>query len=563
MQTTSTSETQALALFFEKVKTMGFVSRVFNWKPFRALSFEAYDQYQSLKQMQTQHEHTQQALHRAESVISTHRAETIEIKEKLEQKQAYLEERKTEIVRLQEHQKQMQDKLIFEKEQLAVAQQTASMQSKRLETLEKELSNLKVIEQKDREAQKAKQLELVKLQGELKQAQEHLEDRSNLVSTLSEKVSHHEQRLLETAAEKAAFAGQIEQLQTDLQKKEQEVGKTSTTAEKNQERIQQLEKEKLLLDQQLQTSRQQLNQAKEKLVQYEERAEEQQRQFDYRVSQVNAIKTQLDQETQRMRDARENEMLAQIEALKNVWQSHEETVERRIQDICNRYNIEYVDREKVPFRGKPDNTLRIANEFLIFDAKAPTSEDLKTFGAYIRKSAEQLKKYAHHDGVKKDLFLVIPHNASAHIKETYLNMTDYRVFVVTPDALEPIILSLLKIEEYEFAEQLSPEEREQIGRIIGKFAHAAKRKIQIDTYLNNNFLSILEQCDRLPENLLQEAVSFEKSDKLNPPMEKRVKVISMKETHKSVKKLQANAQAENIPVGAVLASIDQIPLEHP
>ena len=73
-------------------------------------------------------------------------------------------------------------------------------------------------------------------------------------------------------------------------------------------------------------------------------------------------------------------------------------------------------------------------------------------------------------------------------------MGDYNVFVITIDSLEPIILSLKKIEEYEFAEQLSPEERDNICRIIGKFAHTTKRKIQVDQFFTNQFIELLVKC---------------------------------------------------------------------
>lgn len=48
---TPTREHQALSLFFEKIKTMGFMARLFHWKPFLTLSFEAYAQYQSLSKV--------------------------------------------------------------------------------------------------------------------------------------------------------------------------------------------------------------------------------------------------------------------------------------------------------------------------------------------------------------------------------------------------------------------------------------------------------------------------------------------------------------------------------
>ncbi len=68
-------------------------------------------------------------------------------------------------------------------------------------------------------------------------------------------------------------------------------------------------------------------------------------------------------------------------------------------------------------------------------------------------------------------------------------MADYNVYIITKDSLEPIIIALKKIEEYEFADKLSPEERDNICRVIGKFAHTTKRKIQIDQFSLTSSLS--------------------------------------------------------------------------
>ena len=78
----------------------------------------------------------------------------------------------------------------------------------------------------------------------------------------------------------------------------------------------------------------------------------------------------------------------------------------------------------------------------------------------------------------KDLFLVIPSNTLSVVNQYTYNIGDYNVYIITKDSLEPIILSLKKIEEYEFADKLSPEERDNICRIIGKFAHTTKEEFK-------------------------------------------------------------------------------------
>ena len=117
-------------------------------------------------------------------------------------------------------------------------------------------------------------------------------------------------------------------------------------------------------------------------------------------------------------------------------------MEEKIRKICQESLIEYVDKENVPFKGKPDNAIKICDEFVIFDAKSPGSDDLSNFPAYIKQQTESVKKYIKEEGVKKDIFLVIPTNTVDVVSKFSFNMADYNVYVVTEDALEPIIMSL-------------------------------------------------------------------------------------------------------------------------
>ena len=59
-----------------------------------------------------------------------------------------------------------------------------------------------------------------------------------------------------------------------------------------------------------------------------------------------------------------------------------------------------------PFHGNPDNTIEICDEYIIFDAKCPSGDDLTNFPKYIKTQTEIVKKYASQEKVKKDIFLV-------------------------------------------------------------------------------------------------------------------------------------------------------------
>jgi hypothetical protein len=233
--------------------------------------------------------------------------------------------------------------------------------------------------------------------------------------------------------------------------------------------------------------------------------------------------------------------------MKKQWAVHEVEVEQCIKMICQTHLITYVD--KVPFKGSPDNTLEICKEYIIFDSKSPANDDLTNFPKYIKDQTDGVKKYAKFEEVKKDIYLVVPTNTIDVIPKRSYNMGDYNVFIITKDALEPVILSLKKIEEYEFAEQLSPEERDNICRVIGRFAHSTKRKIQIDQYFANHFLELLKKCkNELPHEILETVIEFEKAEKLNPPVERRAKQILTKELSEQSSNINKEAEIREVQI---------------
>ena len=266
------------------------------------------------------------------------------------------------------------------------------------------------------------------------------------------------------------------------------------------------------------------------------------------VASSNTLQASLEKERQRIVDDRLKEIEENFEIQKQTWREHEKDVENHIQLICQNHVIKYVSQEEFPHpRNKPDNAIEIMDQLIIFDAKSPANDDLNNFSKYIKLQTENLKKYAKHDDVKKDLFLVIPSNTLNVIEKFTYNIGDYNVFIVTKDALEPVILSLKKVEEYEFAETLSPDQRDNICRIIGKFAHTTKRRIQIDQFFAEEFLDTLQKAKQLPSEILESVISFENAEKLNPPVEKRKKPIITNDLKEKSLQIKKEIQIREIP----------------
>ena len=344
----------------------------------------------------------------------------------------------------------------------------------------------------------------------------------------------------------------IENLQNDIIKREENIKNLHDDIkilEAKMISFEQIKTEKTQVQERLKIVEQERNYLKSevnKLLNNEESRNETLRKS---IESTNTLQQNLQTEIARVNDERVEKERKQQEKMKKNWGEHEKNVQKYIQLICNNNIIKYVGQEDFPHpRNKPDNCIEIMDQLIVFDAKSPANDDLSNFPKYIKDQTEKLEKYAKHENVKKDLFLVIPSNTLSVINQYTYNIGDYNVNVITKDSLEPIILSLKKIEEYEFADKLSPEERDNICRIIGKFAHTTKRRIQIDQFFANEFLDTLSKTGSLlPREILESVIQFENAEKLNPPMEKRKKQILTKDLKNQSDRLKKEIDLREIP----------------
>ncbi len=306
----------------------------------------------------------------------------------------------------------------------------------------------------------------------------------------------------------------------------------------------------------------QLQQSRETILVLHTKEEQRQANHDRQTATLSAIQNKIQADRDAEVRLAHASALDRLEKMRSTWSTHQLAIRQSVKALCQKHTIEYV--EKVPFRGDPDNAVRIAGEYIIFDAKSPRGDDLGNFPAYLKDQAEKVKKYTGEADVKKWVFFVVPENTLGHISTFVHHLADYQVFIIAANSLEPVLLSLKKVEDYEFAEQLTPEERENICRILGKFAHLSKRRIQIDTYFISQFMELARKCETdLPPDVLDQAIEFEKAEKLNPPLEKRTKTIPLPELEKAAAKSIAEARNQGILPAAeqLTASLNAVPLQ--
>ena len=313
--------------------------------------------------------------------------------------------------------------------------------------------------------------------------------------------------------------------------------------------FEQIKIEKARIEERLEIIESERNTLKNEIISFQKAEEGRQKEANKNFATAVTLQQSLEKEKERLNDDRVKEKEDLLTKMKQKWSDHEKEVQNHLQLICRNNVIKYISQEDFPHpRNKPDNSIEIMEQLIVFDAKSPANDDLTNFPKYIKIQTESLKKYAKHEDVKNDLFLVIPSNTLDVINQFHYNIGDYNVYIITKDALEPIILSLKKIEDYEFADKLSPEDRDNVCRIIGKFAHTTKRRIQIDEFFAREFLDTLTKAGtQLPREILENVIKFENAEKLNPPMEKRNKQILTKDLKEKVDKLETEMILREIP----------------
>jgi len=241
---------------------------------------------------------------------------------------------------------------------------------------------------------------------------------------------------------------------------------------------------------------------------------------------LSELKDRVIEEQRQEKEAKYNAEQERLAILSRNWQNHQQDVKNKIMLLCEKYTIQYV--HDVPFKGNPDNVLLICQQYAVFDSKSPRGEDLKNFSTYVTKEAYAATKYAEKKDVRTDIYFVVPSNTLEELKQTVYEFEKHRVIILPTEALEPILMSLKRIEDFEIVEQLSPEGREAVCRIVGRLIHNIKRNVQVDLYMSRESLSLANDCAALlPLEIAKEVATIERAMVVNPSQERKGKEIQL------------------------------------
>ncbi len=342
----------------------------------------------------------------------------------------------------------------------------------------------------------------------------------------------------------------------ELHETQRELGMTLSTLEATELRVTELVRDKAVLESQMIELRNRLREQDTEVLRLRNADDQRQIEHQKNMQTTRESRDEYLELKRRINEAQLQEQQERFERQRVTWQQHQENVQNKLRLLCEKLTIEYVN--EVPFRGTPDNTLLICNEYVVFDAKSPGGEDLSNFSNYLKREAENVKKYAAEENVRSDIFFVAPSNTLETLAQaqtpTQFVFPTHRVYIIPVEALEPVLITLQKIEEYEFAEQLSPEERENICRLIGRMIHHLKRRIQVNNFMDKEALTLANDLETLlPPEFHELVEKIQRAIKLNPPQERSGKDISTVKLEKETKQVEKGMENLGVvPIKGIL-----------
>ena len=370
--------------------------------------------------------------------------------------------------------------------------------------------------------------------------------------------------LLEASAEWEATQASTAQNNQALQALQGELLQSRQQSGMAEARAGDLQRDKDLLNADLMSARRDVQRLSSELAALTQVDNQRRVELQTNLTSLSQLKERIAEERLQEHQARQEELERKQQRLRQTWQTHQENARNKIRQIAEKHSVPVVD--KFPLKGEPDNVLLICEQYVVLDAKSPGGEDLANFGTYLKTQAEAAVKYTKQEGVFGQLYFVVPSNTLESLPQTVFRFVDYTVYVIPVEALEPVILSLVKVDEYLNVKEISPEDRRNIFVILGRFAHLTKRRLQVDQFFANESLSLAAETEnRLPEEMRKEVAEIEKSVRLNPPQERTTKEIGLGTLSTQHKKIEKGLRERGVlPESENLASgLNELPLYSP
>jgi hypothetical protein len=277
-----------------------------------------------------------------------------------------------------------------------------------------------------------------------------------------------------------------------------------------------------------------------KVSKYEASDDRREEQIATRIQQLDAAKDALEDEKIRVRQEDEERLRIAEEERDRIWNDHENAVIAQLTSLCKLPQLAFAHYTNTNLPDdfislKPDFMIEFLDQYIIFDAKASKAESLQTYITNaVKTTASKVKK---NPKIASMIFLVVPSEAISELKSFVYPVDGYTVYVVSPEALSPILSSLKRITTYEFADQMDPQQRENIVQLIAELDFHINLRNAADILLTKQGAQILEKAQLMDPELAEE-VAMKKQ-----PMNAKASIAATE-----LKKIVSNLTMQNIEV---------------
>ncbi len=266
------------------------------------------------------------------------------------------------------------------------------------------------------------------------------------------------------------------------------------------------------------------------LTKIEAKREQQEKEHARGLEKIDAAERALKEERSRVLQTEVEAKKMADEERDRLWNDHEVSVIATLADLCKQPHLQFksYSNNNLPddFDGslKPDFLIDFLGQYVVFDAKVSKAQSLQTYiDDQVKKTAEKMKKS---DKIYPHIFLVVPTEAVRELKKLVYAKDQYYFYVISREALSPILASLKRISTYELAETLDPQKRENIINMLADLATHISYRNAHELLLTKMGADTLERVSRTDPELAAEVEQKRMEKKLSALSPSEIKRIA-------------------------------------
>jgi len=193
---------------------------------------------------------------------------------------------------------------------------------------------------------------------------------------------------------------------------------------------------------------------------------------------------------------------------------HEEASKSRMREICQKsgLSLNFYENTSLPEgfdpKLKPDFMVRLLNQYVIFDPKFSTAQNISTYLlTQVKNTAIKIKKSDSSQDIYSTVFFIIPGIALQEIKETYYVEDGITFFIIPIEAFEPVLRTLKRLEDYDLADKYDPQDREKIVNTIASLDFHIRYQNATNILTSIRGVKVLEESKSMPDDMIKEVES--------------------------------------------------------